>query len=290
MISLLTIIDKIIKPALNATGFNYAIFMDAGKYIDPERQKNTVIRYINTLVETTDYTSQRISSGLLAMAQSVSVSFMLPLDDYPDETGNYPIETKFRDALTKAFGLAPKLSVVTDEGTPDEKTYVGGISFSIPIRGTRAIRSAYGDSIEYHCGIQLSYLENGVNASDVVVTLDGETIPYTRFALRRSPSLSALLPPSVTNGEGKCYSELTSFTVDLDMPILSDSAPSASVLAYAAGNLSMNTKKTLTVTIPGFMDLTEEVIFGECTLNGEGVGNLSCEVRFVPAVEPNLEA
>ena len=91
MISLLTIIDKIIKPALNATGFNYAIFMDAGKYIDPERQKNTVIRYINTLVETTDYTSQRISSGLLAMAQSVSVSFMLPLDDYPDETGNYPI-------------------------------------------------------------------------------------------------------------------------------------------------------------------------------------------------------
>lgn len=113
---------------------------------------------------------------------------------------------------------------------------------------------------------------------------------YTRFALRRSPSLSALLPPSVTNGEGKCYSELTSFTVDLDMPILSDSAPSVSVLAYAAGNLSMNTKKTLTVTIPGFMDLSEEVIFGECTLNGEGVGNLSCEVRFVPAVEPNLEA
>ena len=290
MISLDTILTEVVEPVLNTTGYYYALFTDAGFYQKATRRKNEVTYYINTLAEMTDYASTRISNGALAVAQSFSVRFMLPIDDEPDATGNYPAATAFRDALTQAFSKVDKFSLTVTENDV-QKTYSGGLSFFVPIRGERGSRTNVGDSIEYRATLQVSYLENGINATDVVFSLDGTVIPYTQFVIRRTPSATAVLTPDETNGEGKVYNEVTSLTVDIQMPLLSDSAPSASVVSYLLGLSSMNETMTLTIAFPGITpDFSEEVIFGECTTSGEGVGNVAAMIRLVPAVVPNMEA
>lgn len=260
MITLEQILENVIEPVLNTTGYYYALFTDAGFYQKATRRKNDVTYYINTLAEMTDYASTRISNGALAVAQSFSIRFMLPLDDEPDAKGNYPAATAFRDALTQAFSKVDKFSLTVTENNV-QKTYSGGLSFFVPIRGERGSRTNVGDSIEYRATLQVSYLENGINATDVVFSLDGTVIPYTQFAIRRTPSAAAVLTPDETNGEGKVYNEVTSLAVDLEMPLLSDSAPSASVVSYLLGLSSMNKTMTLTIAFPALHPISPKRSF-----------------------------
>ena len=289
MIPIDSIVSNVIEPVLNTTGYTYAIFIDAGEYKKAARSGNTVTQYINTLAEMSDYVSQRLSNGVLAIAQVITLAFLLPLDSKSDADGNYPAVTAFRNALTTAFSQMNKFSLTVNEGTPEEITYVGGVSYSLPVRNVREIRTGAGDSLEYRATLQIAYLANAINTTDVVFTLDGTVIPYTRFAMKRTPNTSAVLTPDETNGEGACYSDVTSFTVDIEMPLLTDSAPSSAVVSYVLGLSSMNEQMTLVITFPGVTpDFTEQVIFGESAMSGEGVGNVAAAIRLVPSVDTNI--
>lgn len=285
MITLDELKDNYIIPVLEGTPFKFSIFTDTGDYEKAKRRKNTVTEYINGLFKLVESEIKKIGGGLTAVALVTNLKFLIPCGDETEVNGEFAKVTEFRNALSEVFSQNQKINI-TSEG----QTYVGGVAYSLPMAGEREIRQRVGDSIAYTCSITFAYLENAVNASDVSFTLDDEIIPYTSFTIRRAPSISAALYAGTSNGESKAYAEMTGFTVDLEMPVLSDSPPSAAVAAYLLGTASANAVHTLKAIFAGLGEKTYSVIFGECYVSGAGVSNCVYKLTFLPAALEAMES
>lgn len=279
MITLDQLKDNYITPVLQKTELPFIVFTDAGDWKNASRRKNTVTEYINGLFKLKQSEIQNLGGGVIAYALVTSLSFLVPCGDDPDHRGELQFVKTIRDALSSAFSNNTKLSV-----TIDGKEYVGGVSYSLPVPDLRALRPFAADSLIYTCSIAFSYLENAVNSSDVTITVDGETIAYTRFSFGRAVSPSADLFAESTNGEATVYAENSTFSIDLESPASSVSAFSAAVLSYIMGVTAVNVPRMVSVKL-GETDIrTMTMILGECSAHGESVSNVVYKIALIPYV------
>lgn len=279
MITLDQLKDNYVMPLLNSTPFKFMIFTDAGNYRHPDRRKNTVTEYINGLFSLSQSEVQRLGGGLTAVALVTNIKLLIPCGDNSDTsyTGELRIVQQIRDALSEVLSQNVKLSI-----TSDGKTYVGGVSYTLPSAELRNLRQGIGDSLEYSFSITFAYLENALNATDVKILIDGAEIAYTSFLLTRRINPSADLYKNSTNGEAKAYAENSTFTIDLEMPALSDSPPSLTILNRILGITSVNTSHTVVLTIGDITTQTFNMMFGECSASGAGVSNIVYKVSLLP--------
>lgn len=277
MITLDQLKDNYIMPILNSTPFHFMVFTDAGDYRAPERRKNTVTEYINGLFTLTQSEIQKLGAGLTAVAIVTSLRFLVPCDHDPDHKGELQMVQQIRNALSEAFSQNVKLSIVSDG-----KTYVGGVSYSLPAAELRNLQQGIGDSLEYVCTVTFAYLENAVNASDIKIFIDGTEIPYTNFLLTRRLNSSADLYKRATNGEAQVYAESSTFTIDLETPALYNSPASSEIINHILGVTSSNKLHTVVLQFGDFVGRTSSMIFGECTASGAGVSNVVYKVSLLP--------
>lgn len=277
MITLDQLRDNYIMPLLNGTPFHFMIFTDAGDYQKSDRRKNTVTEYINGLFTLSQSEIQKLGAGLTAVAIVTNLKFLIPCDHDPDHKGELQKVQQIRDALSEAFSQNVKLSV-TSEG----KTYVGGVSYSLPAVEARNLQSTIGDNLEYTCTITFAYLENALNASDVKITVDGTEIAYTSFMFTRALTPSADLYARSVNGEALCYAENSKFSIDLEMPTLSDSVLSSDIANHILGNTSVNLPHNVEITLGSLASRAATMMFGECSANGAGVSNVVYRVSLIP--------
>ena len=279
MITLDQLKENYIMPLLNSTPFKFMIFTDAGNYRPPDRRKNTVTEYINGLFSLSQSEVQRLGGGLTAVALVTNIKILIPCGDNSDTsyTGELRIVQQIRDALSEVLSQNVKLSI-----TSDGKTYVGGVSYTLPSAELRNLRQGIGDSLEYIFSITFAYLENALNATDVKILIDGAEIAYTSFLLTRRINPSADLYKNSTNGEAKAYAENSTFTIDLEMPALSDSPPSLTILNHILWITSVNTSHTVVLTIGDITTQTFNMMFGECSASGAGVSNIVYKVSLLP--------
>lgn len=277
MITLDQLKDNYIMPVLNKTGLPFMIFTDAGDFLAAERRKNTVTEYINGLFKLTQSEIQKLGAGLTAVAIVASLQILVPCDDEPDYTGGLLFVQQIREALSEAFSQNVKLSI-TSEG----KTYVGGVSYSLPAADMRNLRPMTGDSLIYTCTVTFAYLENALNATDITITIDGTEVPYTTFQLTRSVTPSADLYANSTNGEAHAYAENSRFTIDLETPASTVGALSLAIANHIMGNTNVNTPHAVVVTLGGIANRTVQMMFGECSANGAGVSNVVYKISLIP--------
>ena len=276
--------EQVIIPALSSTSYRYKIFSSAGEYQSSMQIKNLRVGTVNTLIETTDSDIALLGCGINAVAMNVRITFLIPVDDTAVD-GDYSIVEDFREQLSDAFSQAQKITITTNRGTDKERNYVGAVSVGLPVGGQLMQRQGIGKSYEYTCYLEIAFLENAVNSSDVHFWLDGDDkeIPFTAFSITRKNTLTANLYSTSTNEESRTFAENSTFGVDLTMPAITASASitGEAVNNYVLGKSKANEPHTLVVKIDG---VTEEhtVIFGEVITNGGGMENVSWQVSFVP--------
>lgn len=286
-ITLSDIKNQIIWPALSTMPYRFKLFVSTGAYQNPKNYRNLRVGQINGLIEATDSDISLLGGGIRAVAMNISMHFLIPVDDTTAD-GDFSFVEAFRESLSEAFPTADKTTLTLNAGTANEKNFIGAVSVGFPIGGELLQRPGIGKSFEYTCYIQIAFLENAINSSDVQFYLDGDTtpIPYTTFSISRRNTLTANLYSNTTNGVSKVFAENSTFGVDLAMPAISASASvtGTAINEYIMRVSGANKAHSLRMVRNG-EEKTETVIFGEVIENGAGTENVSWQVSFVPYIE-----
>ena len=286
--------EQVILPALSTTSFRYKVFASAGAYQNSYTAKNLRVGTVHTLIETTDSDIALLGGGINAVAMNVRIMFLIPVDDDANADGEYNIVERFRDELSDAFTMAKRAEIKLNG-----KTFIGAVSVGLPVGGQLLQRQGIGTSFEYTCYLEIAFLENAINSSDVHFWLDGDEqeIPFTNFSFSRKNTLTANLYSNTNNQESKTFAENSTFGVDLSMPaIFPGVSPTGNAInSYLLGIASANEPHTLRMRIGSikedakenveYVEKTETVIFGEVVSNGGGLENVSWQVSFVPYIE-----
>lgn len=283
-IKLKDIREQYIIPALSNLGYRFKIFSTIGSYVKVREFGRLREGIINTLLQVTETDIIQLGGDFKASAVNVTLSFLLPVPDTVTEAtmdgygGEWDFVEKFRDEIASTFATTDKL-VLTSGG----KTYVGGVTGSFPMTGELLQRQGIGQSVEYVCYLQFTYLAGGINSRDVQFYLDGgEAIPYTRFMIARKNTVSSALLSNSTNGEAVCYAESSSFGVDLSLPAIDTSNPTGlKIFNYLMGLENDNEPHTLVIKY-GSHSIEKTVIFGEASNEGETVQNVAAKISFIP--------
>ena len=274
-------------PQLARLPYRFKVFTDVGRYERSMRQKNAKISTINALFQTSDSDVMLLGGGLRAVGINLTLTFLVPVpDSVINEDGaitDYAFIEEFRYGLEDVFANTEKLTL-----TSNGKTYVGGVSSSFPMPGELMQRQRIGQSFEYTCYLEIAYLANALNSSDVSFYLDGDigAIPYTSYSIRRESMLSANTYSNSDNGEGKTYAENSVFGVDFVLPALDSSASptSETIYNYLLGLEPANTPHTLRIVYGVGNETEMTVIFGKTIDGGENVTNVSRQISFVPYI------
>lgn len=286
-IKLKDIREQYIIPALSNLGYRFKIFSTIGSYVKVREFGRLREGIINTLLQVTETDIIQLGGDFKASAVNVTLSFLLPVPDTVTEAtmdgygGEWDFVEKFRDEIASTFATTDKL-VLTSGG----KTYVGGVTGSFPMTGELLQRQGIGQSVEYVCYLQFTYLAGGVNSRDVQFYLDGgEAIPYTRFMIARKNTVSSALLSNSTNGEAVCYAESSSFGVDLSLPAIDTSnSTGLKIFNYLMGLENDNEPHTLVIKY-GSHSIEKTVIFGEASNEGETVQNVAAKISFIPYMQ-----
>ena len=284
--------NQYVLRALSGVPYRFKVFTDAGKFQRSLRAKNTRISYVNSLLQLTESDVLLLGGGLRAVAMNLTLTFLLPIpNEVYDENGeitDFQFVEEFRNALYGVFATSEKIQL-----TAEGKTFVGGVSTTFPTVGELSQRQIVGQSIEYICYIEIAYLANALNSSDVKFYLDGDTvaIPYTTYSITRESTLSANTFSQNVNGEGKTYAENTVLGIDISLPAIEpSSSPTANLLyLFLMGKVNPNTPHNLLIEYGGERNETIQVIFGKVKDGGEGVSNVSRTISFVPYLETEDE-
>lgn len=286
-ITLSDIKNQFILPALATMPYRFRLFVSTGAYQNPKNYRNLHIGQINGLIEATDSDISLLGGGIRAVAMNISIRFLIPVDDTTAD-GDFAFVDKFREDLSEAFPTSNKITLTLNAGTANEKNFIGAVAVGFPLGGELLQRPGIGKSFEYTCYIQIAFLENAINSSDVQFYLDGDTtpIPYTTFSVSRRNTLTANLYSTTTNGVSKVFAENSTFGIDLAMPAISASAgvTGLAINNYISRVSSANTAHSLRMVRNG-AETTETVIFGEVIENGAGTENVSWQVSFVPYID-----
>ena len=282
-ITLKEIKNDVIWPALRSTSFRYKLFSSVGAYQRSVSVANLREGWVHALVETTDSDIALLGGGINAVAMNVRIMFLIPVDDDANVDGEFNIVERFREELSDAFSMAKRVEIKANG-----KTYVGAVSVGLPIGGQLLQRQGIGKSFEYTCYLEIAFLENAVNSSDVHFWLDEDEheIPFTTFSFSRKNTLTANLYSSDSNQESKTFAENSTLGVDLAMPAIAYDAgvTGQAINDYLLGISPANKPHTLKVKVNGAVK-TETVIFGEVIASGGGLENVSWQVSFVPYIE-----
>lgn len=279
--------EQYIVPALQGKPYRFKVFSNAGAYRKTALENKVRRGVINALLEVTDSDIILLGGGLKASALNVTLTFLVPVPDEAtsdkasDYGGNYTFLDDFRDMLTDTFATTGKTTIRSGE-----LTYTGGVTATFPLLGEYLQRQQIGKSIEYVCYLQFTYLNGGVNASDVQFYLDGDetAIPYTSFSIARKNTVAAALLSNADNGEATAYAESSNFAIDLSLPAILPTANNITgkaIFNFLMGIDDGNTPHTLIINYAG-IERTKTVIFSEASNEGSGVENVAARISFIP--------
>jgi len=261
--------------AANGFPFVFAIKSEGGEYMPPLRKGNNVTIYING--ETRVVNSEIIpTQGIKVATQTVELTLAYPLpDDIPVEDAIAPM----RSVLDAYFQNTSLQSLDDDSG----KSFTVASYSSIPTIGEIAMNTGPGLMCPFVCEIFYSFIQNGINSSNFVISFNGIQVPYMDATITRVPVMNST-PYSNTGGSAESVTEATALNIEFSAPTLG-----------AEGNALFTAFKNFLLT--GQHDVypvtvmyenkptTYRMTFGQTALSLEGIKNGNSRITLVEARE-----
>lgn len=175
---------------IDNTVYKFAIFENEGEYRKPERNENTVTKYINAVTAVIGDEKTGINEDTLTYAVTTKIDFLIPdaAIEYKGESfGNAVIR-----AINAAFTL-PDVFIFPDASTEFYDGFVYNIVgvYSVITPGTKDIRPAVGESLTASAFVEWVITTQGYSSSNVKLSMDvggGNFVQifYSRLDINRS--------------------------------------------------------------------------------------------------------
>lgn len=255
----------------------FDIIPDGGEYAGYSRKYNAVTEYINGVATITDSGITPIS-GIEVVTQTLSVVVAVKLDpreNVKDEDIFLPVRNAIATYASKAYNVP----YVDENG----KTFSVGFSATQPYAGELAIRPEIGRSIVYTFSVLYTFIQNGVNSKDIVITFEGEVVPFEELTIVRVPVQDGGAF-SGTNGAAKNITTQTALELNFSTPALTDNKISAALADF----ILTGSAKTYDVTIKTPYSDTAvafRMAFGQSNVTARGTENCGLTTSLVESYE-----
>ena len=285
---------KAIEQDLNNTdaGFRFKIFPDAGSFKKAVREGNTVIKYINGVLSAVSSEVSNVSANddkLVYATQTATLKLIYSLEDFAEdiaienEEGNV-VETllgyetrieNLKDALNSYFQGIKTENMTDDNG----KTFSVTSVFLFIANGERAQNSIVGDSITFTTYIYYSFIQNGLNTTNLKLELDGEPIPYQTITLFRTPTTDGNVYSNSNNGATKNISLQSNFNLSLTLPAMTNNLTNRIIKNLLDGEI--NQAHILRVVVEPDIERFYLVCYGENSVIGETIKNIGLRLSLI---------
>ena len=249
----------------------YAITDENGISINPT---NKFCTYLNGILIVNESNVEGVESPILTF--STSLEILVPLRTIDEESDTMELVGSIRDILDDTLS-------VNEYGAFDG--YNMGISYSLAGTGQRGLKLKIGDCISLYCYITFSFVANGVNSTEYVVTIDDVTLETQRKGFSRASVLDTEIASDSENGEAGAIQGNTVFTLNFDKPVQKTDIDTWIMDYVFNGN---NPVRTVRITVPiknGNIISVKKMIFSESMQNTDTTLNASETITMVEALE-----
>lgn len=283
MIALDTLVNNLnsaLNLLLNEENRRFAIIPDGGEYTPPTRKYNDITTYINGVAQVGDSAITPIS-GIEVVTQTLNVAILVEIEQTSAEVKDEDVFLPVRNAIAQYAATARKVLMKDD----DENDFSVTITATQPSSGALLIRPTPGRSIEYDFSVMYTFVQNGVNSRDIVITFEGETIPFEDLTITRVPVHDGGAFAD-TGTSAKNFVTQTALEITFNSPALTNG-----VLSNALMNFILTGDEIVyevSVSTP-FSDepTVKQMIFGQSNAAVQGVDNMGNSVTLVEAyIEP----
>lgn len=278
---LLNGLNSALNSLLGESDRQFAIIPDGGEYEGYKREYNDITGYIEGVASVTDSAITPLS-GIEVVTQTLSVAVAVKLDlqkGVKDEDIFLPVRTAISEFASKTYKEAYTEEYTDDEGHKKEKTYSVAYSATQPYAGDIAIRPEIGRSIVYSFSVFYSFVQNGVNSKDIVLTFEGEVVPTEELTIVRVP-INDGGAFSGTGGAARNMTTQTALELNFSTPALTNSKISTELNAF----LLLGTVKGYTVTVSTpYTDTATTYLmsFGQSNITARGTENCGFSTSLI---------
>lgn len=225
LVQLADLFEKGLNAMLNDPEIQFKIWASVGKKKKAVRYGNTVISFITGNLQTSSSANE---ANLLVMGvNGLSLEFFIPTQTprtnseqkaselQEIENGQYKFVDRIVNAINGYFETAQTFTFKDGE-------IEYGISFRAGtcLTGDVSLASRLGKNVTVTVYIECYFLQGGINSKDVIVSVDGEIIPFQSVKIGRSNRLSN----DVYSGDlvVKNISTASALSIDFVMPANAD--------------------------------------------------------------------
>lgn len=276
----LTYIAEQIESGLNAvlgnnSPYNFRIWADAGEFNEALRSGNVVE---GTILANLRSVSSANEGNILVMgANGLMLDFAVPVKRPKTSAGQTAEELKKVDDGQYAFveyirgiidGYFQVSRVFTASDTGAGSTYTISMDAGVAQTGTVDILPVLDECIPISVFINLTFLEGGVNARNVVLTIDGVRVPFATVTFGRSNRLS---PDVYSDGNAvvKNLATATALSIDFAFPANADNNTKQAFLSLLEGK--PNVAHFVEVSVGSQFDGSYMMMFDNLQMNAQGV-------------------
>lgn len=260
---------------LNAIDPNtqFKIFADGDNYVEPTRDGNKIVRYIEGVAQIADSAIVPVNN-LSIMTETLRVAIAVEIDT------SKPVEdvlASVRSVISKFISVPHKAAMTDSDGTVYSVTFYG----SEPSAGAIGLNPNLGKSIEFTWNIYYSFIERGIISLDMDITFDGAAVGFLEATLAATPVTDGGAM-SDSGGTVRNYTTAIAMELTLTVPALTDDALTTAFAEY------LMTKKqevhNVTLTYAGITG-TYNMIFGTGNVTARGVEGIGQSITLIESLE-----
>lgn len=258
--------------------YSFKLIPDGGEYETFYRKDGSNKLYYNILGVGEVVESAITPVGALQVqTQTINVTVVLRLEQdkgVEDKDLFMPVRQAIADYASTTHTMS---------ASDGSKIFNVGYSLTQPLAGEIAIRPDVGRSITYSFSVYYSFVQNGVNSTDIKLYIEDEQIYTEDLTIVRMPVQDAGAFNG-TNGTAKNITTQTALEITFTTPVVSDSAFSKTLYEF----LTDGDNPLLTVKLSNSSygtDRTYTMTFGQCNIATKGIENAGYSVTLVEALD-----
>lgn len=261
-------------PLANQGNYKFTLLPDGGEYEDGYKTRgvngvNYQIFGIGSIIDS----SITPISGIQVANQTLDITVAVRLE----QSKGVDDSSLFLPVRNTIAEYAANFHTMTH--TASGKTFSVNYTLSQPSPSSIEIRPEIGRSILYNFQVYYSFIQNGINSTDVVIEIENEKVLAQNITIVKVPVQDA---SCFSNSAGKALNitNSTAFEISFNTPAITGSK----FMNYLTGYLIFNTEAEYTVNISvGDKKSSRIMQFGQVTLSAQGIENAGYSVTLVDA-------
>ncbi len=234
---------------------------------------NNIVHYINGILSVTESNVEGADTSILTF--STTLELLIPLRNLDEETTQMELVASIRNIIDNALSI--------NEFNAFEGFNLG-INYSLAGTGQRKLNNLVGDCVSLYVYIVFSLVENGVNSTEIIITIDGVNVDSQRKGYSRVATQEADVSNKSQDGSAGVVTSNTVFTLNFDKPVQKTAIDDIFRRYLLNGSNEIYTVTIKEPAVNGYIETTKQMVISEVTRNTDTTLNASETITMVEAL------